>query len=508
MGNQESALPFGGGKENKGGDGDDDESFHSGSEYDGHATVQRHHTEDEIREYSSSSISLHDKSIAWKPPEKCVVCGKDLKGGHFNCEEGRKKKPSFEVAIVGGGIVGTSLAYFLGLAGVNTCIIEREFVGAGASSMSAGTIWCPTNKPLPYDSTRKPRLGKLCERYIPTQVLCSGSTAIIKSIDEKYDVDYRQPGSISVSTTLAETAALVYEYFLAKSLGFEVQILAGHDLRVAEPRIAPNVWAGLYFPLSGYVDPSKLTHGLAQAAIDTQHVTVMEETHITGIEKSSDGEGHCIRTKCGKEITSQHVVLANGVWVNGVAKWFGLTFPVVPVKGQIFLTEELPPERLPKKIIFCLSSALYWASHHTTPAAYITHSDTGRVFCNHYYGRPTVDGAFMFGGLRMACPIQDYSVFENYAEYSLSAFQKLYPSSSVHAEQIEGSWSGLMPFTPTGKLFLGEVRERVWIANGFGPSGIMKSPKACEILSKEIVARLRGAPVDPKRRFAPGEYIN
>ena len=471
---------------------------------DGHngktALEQPAHTEAQFRKYASHSKNARK----WLATETCHVCGKALKDGHFHSQADKRDR-KYQVTIIGGGIIGSSLAYFLGLSGVHTCIIEREFVGAGASSMSAGTIWCPTASPI-APRKKKRKMGKLCERYLPTQVLCSMSADIIRKIHSKYDVDYEQPGSISVSTTASQTVALFYEYVLAKSFGFRCEFLAGHDLRKAEPQLSPAVWAGLHFPLSGYVDPAKLTHAFTEAAGDTGFVDVMEETNIVGI-RSREGGGHVITTREGHTVSTDHVVMANGVWVNSIAKYFGLTFPVVPVKGQIWLSEELPEERVPKKIIFCLPSALYWASHHTTPAAYITHSDTGRVFTHHYYGRPTVYNQIMFGGLRMACPIKDYSIVENYAKESLASFQKLYPGCNINPENLYGSWSGLMPFTPTGKLFLGEVRENVWIANGFGPSGIMKGPAAMKIMSEEILERLQGKPVDPCRRFRPGEYI-
>ena len=111
-----------------------------------------------------------------------------------------KSSHKSKVIIVGGGIIGSALAYFLSLKNISTTLLEKEFIGSGASGLSAGTLWCPLYHTGHVD---------LKNKSINTiDTLCAGSTTIIKNIQKKENVDYHQTGLLYPGFTLLDKSGL------------------------------------------------------------------------------------------------------------------------------------------------------------------------------------------------------------------------------------------------------------------------------------------------------------
>ena len=367
-----------------------------------------------------------------------------------------------DVIVIGGGIIGTSVAFFLGKKGLKTTLIEKEFIASGASSLSAGTFWCPSNDILYNNQTDR---------------LCTGTVQIMKNISKFNDFEFVQNGSLYVAFNYFNSFMLFRTYLMDKYIyDHNVEFLNSKEMLSIEPKLNKNIICGLHYSLSGSVNPSEFTHSMADSAIDTGNVVIHENTKIIGVNKTNNM--YSIKTNKG-DFHSKNIVLATGVWANNVSKYFNINIPVVPVKGQIWLCDN------PKinNVIFNFKSNSFWKNENYKLG--LTHDENGNEMSHHYYGKPTKDNKFMFGGLRKLTDINDYDIDKKYLQKNIEKFNDIYCKTNY-----EGCWTGLMPFSVTGKILLGEFHPGLWVANGFGPSGIMKGPMACKELAEKIYNKI------------------
>jgi glycine/D-amino acid oxidase-like deaminating enzyme len=159
---------------------------------------------------------------------------------------------------------------------------------------------------------------------------------------------------------------------------------------------------------------------------------------------------------------------------------------IYPVKGQIWITEELPKNTL-NKVIFNSSSKKYWAKHQVKDTPWnCSHDTSGKQYVDHSYGRQMIDGRILFGGDRIPTTCNDYS--ENNAsiirnQKYVSTFLPL-----IKSTPIEGYWTGIMPFTKNGIPVISKLSKHVWFVGGFGPSGIMQGPGYSKMFIQELLS--------------------
>lgn len=237
------------------------------------------------------------------------------------------RSSSFDVAVVGAGVIGLAVGWRLAQRGLSVVVLERAAQPAGQTSAVAAGMLAPISETL---ATELPlmRLGLASVNAYPDFV------------GELHDVTGMDTGYLRCGTLLAardadEAEALARELSLRQSLGLAAHRLRASEARRLEPALAPTLRLALDIPDDHAIDPRKLTaalvRGLASAGGELRPgagvagLTVAGD-RVTGV-RLADGGG---------QIAAEHVVIAAGVWsgqIDGIPE--EARVPIHPVKGQI-----------------------------------------------------------------------------------------------------------------------------------------------------------------------------
>ena len=234
--------------------------------------------------------------------------------------------PGADVVIVGGGVIGCSIAYFLSLQGARVTLIERSHLAAGASGVAAGMLAPQVEAPFADPFFELALLGRAQHRPLAEQLL-----------DEVgLDVEYRQTGILRVARTEAERADLQRQQHWQTARGLAAEWVESDDLGRREPLlggVAGRLLAGgLWLADEGQVRSPRLVQALALAA-GRRGARFMEGTWAVGLCVSG-GRVSGVQTP-GGAIGGDVIVLAAGVWSPDLVLGLGLELPVQPVKGQV-----------------------------------------------------------------------------------------------------------------------------------------------------------------------------
>jgi glycine oxidase len=227
---------------------------------------------------------------------------------------------SFDVAVVGGGVVGLSVAWRAAQAGLSVVVLERDAAGSGTSRVAAGMLAPVTEVTLV--ERRALELGlAAAERY----------PEFVAELREVSGVDpgYYGWGTLLLARDADEADALERELELRRDLGLRVQRLRGSQARRLEPALAPGLRLALEVEGDHAIDPRRLSEALVQAA---RHAgaEIREGAEVAAIEPGA------VRLVSEQLITAEQVVVAAGPWAGQIA---GIPeaarVPLRPVKGQI-----------------------------------------------------------------------------------------------------------------------------------------------------------------------------
>lgn len=230
-----------------------------------------------------------------------------------------------DVVVVGGGVRGTSIAYFLARAGVRVTLLEKGALASGASGANVGLVNVS---------------GKTPEHYTAFSLASADMyPAMLAELDA--EVDYQREGYLQVALTETEAAALrAHAERQSRVPGVRVEVLDARAARELEPALSPRLAAATFCAQDGNVDPMKLTVALARAA--RRHgADVLCHREVTGIRRAGQ-RITAVVTQEG-EIATGCVVDAAGVLVPAVARMVGVEVPILPQRGQIFQTETVGP---------------------------------------------------------------------------------------------------------------------------------------------------------------------
>jgi D-amino-acid dehydrogenase len=269
------------------------------------------------------------------------------------------------VAVIGGGVIGVSSAYYLALDGCEVTLLDKAQVCAGSSYGNAGLIvpshlfplaapgvwWQGVKWMLRPESPFyiKPRPSLELARWLwrfraactPARLrqampllrrLSVESLELYRELAEKggFDFGFRQSGSMTVFSTAEGLAHGRQEARLLREAGATVEILDGPAARSAEPALRSGVAGALFCREDALLVPDRFVKGLARVA-ESHGARVVTGTEAIGFRTSGD-RITAIETTRGT-LSADTVVLAAGAWSPEVGRALGLRVPIQPAKG-------------------------------------------------------------------------------------------------------------------------------------------------------------------------------
>lgn len=360
------------------------------------------------------------------------------------------------VIVVGGGIIGSGIAYELARRGVEVTLIERGRVGGEASWASAGIISLPHR---PWTLPERVELGRISLEVYPELVsTLEDATGI--------GIDYRRPGEWAIAVDEEHAAEEDEVAAWQRSLGLDVEDVALEEARRREPALPETLVRARFHPGVGSLSVHRLTQALAAAA-KLHGATVLEETPVGGIMRGVDRVTG-VRLQ-DRDLRADLTILATGAWTRLLGETIGLQLPILPVKGQLIAFANAP----------------------LRPA---------RVISGHGgYVRPRPDGT------TMVAATEEYAGFDRRitgdgVAWLLELARTLCPV--LLEGEIAETWSGLRPGSETNDPLIGPhpQYEGLWVTAGHFRTGAKEGPGTALLVAEAITT---GEIPEVLRPFAP-----
>lgn len=366
-------------------------------------------------------------------------------------------KEKANIAVIGGGLIGSAICYFLSQRTRDIVLVEAEDLGAGASGACDGLTFTQTKLPGPH--------LKLALRSI-------GLYEELEAIFGE-EIELERCGGLVVAETEAEWEALKEAARTFRSFGGNVEILSGKELIDLEPALNPNLIGASFSPIDGQVNPLALNFALARVAKENG-VDVRLFWKVRTLERDKRKGCYSLKGEKG-EIEADKVVVAAGVETPLLLEPFGLDIPIIPRRGQILVTEMAP------RILFRpLISASYLGAKFACGREEKGEIDLGLSI------EQTKAGNFLIGSTREFVDLDKRPTWQA-MKLLASRAQRMLP----HLKDLSviRAFAGLRPYTPDGLPVLGEVPglAGLYIASGHEGDGVMLAPITGKLLAELLL---------------------
>lgn len=242
-----------------------------------------------------------------------------------------------EFTIVGGGVVGLSVALGLLQTGQQVTVLDGDDSDLRASQGNFGLIWLQGKGSYfaPY--------ARWTHRAVTQWPNFAESLESLSGVNLALD----QSGGYEFFTDSAEFEDFAADLkqqqaYLGDQSGHE--IISGDDLRRTYPEIGEGVAGATFCPLDGHVNPLRLFSALRSAVL-LLGGTIIADTKVTKISPATSG-GFTLSASDGQRFNTERVILCAGLGTNPLAKQLGFITQVSPQRGELLITEKLS-ERLP-----------------------------------------------------------------------------------------------------------------------------------------------------------------
>jgi len=377
---------------------------------------------------------------------------------------------SADCVIIGGGIVGSSIAYHLTAAGCSSVlVIEREtHQGKGSTGKSMGGVRAQFSTPvnirmslysIPFYASFEERLG--------------------------HPSGYRPQGYLFMATSEAHLKYLRTNYDLQVKMGLkDVRLLPAEEIARLYPQLrSDDILGGSFCSSDGFVDPNSAMVGFMTRAAQ-QGARLVRDTEVTGIVRDARGITG-VETSRGPVATRQ-VVNAAGPWAAQVAKLAGVDLPVKPLRRMLVPTE--PFDLFPRTAPMIIDMS------------------------NGFHFRPEALGFLLAWNDPEETPGFKTDFDPAFVEKILTRAANRVPCFEQVAVNPKRAWAGLYEMTPDHHPVLGPARDLpgFFLANGFSGHGVMHAPATGKILADLILEGESGL-VDTRlfslERFAEGHLL-
>jgi 4-methylaminobutanoate oxidase (formaldehyde-forming) len=357
------------------------------------------------------------------------------------------------VAIVGGGIVGASIAYHLTRAG------ERDVVLIERTRLTGGTTWHAAG--LVSQVRGNHALTALTKDNAATYERLPAETGV--------ETGLRRHGAMTVARTPGRLEEALYGVGLARDFGIEVELVDRAGIKAYWPAAnVDDLYGGVNFPTDGTVNPGDAALAFAKGAVD-EGTRYVPDTVVTGF-RLDRGRVTGLETARGT-IEAETVVLAAGLWTSELARLAGASVALYPAEHVWVMTEE--------------------GSGAREAAPFLRDLD-GYLYIRHYRGRYLI-GAFEPKGKPKPLgeiPTDGFVEFgpdwDHFAPVLKAARERIPELETIgFSHYLRAPES----FTPDSAFHLGSVPEvpGLFVAAGFNSQGIIYAPGAGRAAAEWIV---------------------
>ncbi len=394
----------------------------------------------------------------------------------------------YDVAIIGGGVIGVCSAYYLAQKGAKVLLIEKGEIASGCSYGNGGLIVPSHAVPLAspgalgnglrwlLDSASpfylKPRLDMDLLKWLTRFVVASRHEQMMRSLpvmrdlllasralyDElsqntNFDFGFEGNGSLQVFLTEQGLKGGVEEAHLLETFDIPIKLMSASDVCNLEPALLPSVVGGVYYPRDAHINPFRFVTGLAEKAREFG-AEISTGTEVLALE-TKNGSVIAIKTTRG-DIHPQKVVLAAGSWSPEIARALRLNIPIQAAKGYSITFEK--PAISPK-------IPLLFGEAHTVV-------------------NPLGNALRVAGTLELAG--MDFSFNMRRVEAIRKGAQQYLPG--LDQARVLEIWRGLRPCTPDGLPIIShsDSLNNLFIAAGHAMLGMSLGPITGKLVSQLV----------------------
>jgi sarcosine oxidase subunit beta len=350
---------------------------------------------------------------------------------------------SANVVIIGGGVMGASIAFHLAEAGVtDVLLLEKAQLASGSTCKAAGGVRAQFSDPVNIALGAR---GLEAFEDFPNR--------------PGQEIDLHQPGYLFVLTDPEQVDTYERSVALQNAMGVPSQMLTAAEAAELSPGIdTSDVLAAAFHARDGYCSPESVVLGYASGA--RRHgATVRTNVTVTGITVDGDTITS-VQTDKG-DVTTDTVICAAGAWSREIGAMAGVHLPVEPLRRQILITEPLPESVLgvlPDTMPMTIDASSTFYLHREGPAVLL-----GMSFQDEETGFT-----------------EEYS--EDWLPDLMSAIERRCPA--LLDVGVAHQWVGLYEVTPDHNALIGESTDvsRFLYATGFSGHGFLQGPAVGEVI--------------------------
>lgn len=370
-----------------------------------------------------------------------------------------------DIVIIGGGIIGVSIAYYLGKIGAkNVVLLEKDLIGMGSTGLCAGGI----------------------RRQWSTEVnmqFAMKSFEVFQNFEEEFGVspEFHQIGYLFLARDEEELESFKKNIEFQNRFGVPSQILTREQVRKEWPFLnLEDVFGGAFCDTDGYAGPTEVTNAIAKEA--RRHgVKILEKIEVISIEVSRD-RIVSVTTRDGR-METRTVVNAAGPYAANVGKLAGVEIPVNPIRRQLFVTN--PFDKIPRSVPLT-----------------IDHKQ------NFYFRRE--GECVLLSGPQDEKP--SFNLTTDFDSMVQTAEKAMHRVPVFEKAKINRGWAGLYEISPDNHAILGKVPEveGLILAVGFSGHGFQHGPAAGMTIAELIWnGKSESIDIDPLAltRFKEGKAI-
>jgi glycine oxidase len=350
----------------------------------------------------------------------------------------------FDVLVVGGGVIGASIAWRLARQNARVLLLDCASVGAEASSAAAGML-------APGGEFDGPSPGL---DFAVSSLARYPDYAASLEAESGCSVELRHSGAVQIATTDDELQSLAERAGRQRSSGIRSQVVFSRELRELAPRLRGDVVGGVHFPDELTVHPQRLMQAL-QAACLARGTFLVEGAPVVSMAAGAEAVRASLPDRA---FEAAFAVIAAGAWSQAIS---------VTIRGE--------PHALPR-VYPIKGHLLGYRLGAGSPTVTVRHGDT--------YVLQRGDG-FTIAGSSMEDVAYDKSVnAEIVRDLQVRAGALLPALAGLEPEKI---WTGLRPATGDQTPHIGRfASSRIWLAYGHHRNGILLAPGTCERVAQEI----------------------